>query len=120
VIVSAGTSALGVAAAKRVELKGVGVGVTLGKGIGVAVSGASATASTGSVGVSAERSSRTIVGVGVTLPGVQEASMGKISQIRVVQSFICILMEGWKVGRLEILPAFHSSSLPALQVLLIS
>jgi hypothetical protein len=83
-----------VAVAKRVELKGVGLGVGLGKGIEVAVGGTLATVSTGGVGVSTERSSRTIVGVGVALLGAQAASMGKVSQIRVVQNLICILLEG--------------------------
>jgi hypothetical protein len=87
----------------------------LGKGMAVAVAGVLATVSADAVGVSAERSSRTIVGVGVTLLGAQAASMGKISQIRIVQNFIYSLVEGWKIGRLEILPIFQPSNPPVLQ-----
>jgi hypothetical protein len=74
------------------------------------------------VGVRAEWSSRTIVGVGLALLGAAQAvKANKVSKIKVSQVFIVILTEDWKNGRLEDwkignFPAFQSSNLPAFRL----
>jgi hypothetical protein len=67
--------------------KGVGVGVRLGKGIGVDVGGKPDTSGE-AVGVRPERSSRTMVGVGVALLNVVQAVKTKNAKIEIIQVLI--------------------------------
>jgi hypothetical protein len=92
----AASSAGSVGVAKEAGLKGVGVGVELGKGMGVAAGGASLTGSS-VVGVREDRSKGPIVGVGVTLAGVQalKTKKSKIETIRLLIGCLRVELKGW-------------------------
>jgi hypothetical protein len=85
-----------VGVAQEAGLKGVGVGVGLGKGMGVAAGGASLTGSS-VVGVREDRSKGPIVGVGVTLAGVQalKTKKSKIETIRLLIGCLKVELKGW-------------------------